>query len=73
VSHGYDIYDVSAIQINDGKGVAVKDEAAGSVQIPRPTFGCLADAVDCIGDCGDKTGAGVSAALQVPVVPSLNL
>ena len=73
MSDGYDVYEVSIIQINNGKRVAVEDKAAGSVEILRPAVGYPADSVNCIGDRGDKTGAGVSAALQVPVVSTLNL
>ena len=72
VGHGYDAHCVGIIEVDDGKRKAVKHEPPGSMQVFGPAPRCLGNAIKSVGDGGDESRAGVHAALQVPVVPSLN-
>lgn len=72
MSYGHNDHDLGFVQINNGKGEAMKNVTAGAVNMFRPAVWSLGNFIQRIEDGGYEGDACVSIALPVPIVTPLD-
>lgn len=66
MSYGHDDHDLGFVQINNGKGDAMKNVTADAVEMFRPAVWSVSNLSKCVGHCDTKVGGYNAIPVTIP-------